>query len=67
MMSFDSKGGTFPFTINEMDLLQGLLTEKVAEMEQDLKNKNSHVYVNACMLMSKTYAYINLMKHGEED
>lgn len=66
MMSFDSESGTFPFTLNEMNLLQGLLTEKVAEMEQDLKNKNSSVYTNVCMLMSKTYAYINLMKYGAE-
>lgn len=67
MMSFNSHGGSFPFTLKEMELLQQILSEKAADMEQDLKTKDMHVYTEICVLMSKAYAYINLMKNGVEE
>ncbi len=65
LMSFDAQGGIFPFTLKEMELLNQLLREKVSVIEQNLKSEDGHEYVNTCMLMSKTYVYIKLMKSAE--
>lgn len=43
MMSFNSHGGSFPFTLKEMELLQQILSEKAADMEEEVKEYREEV------------------------
>lgn len=69
MMSYSSKDGTFPLTLEECEIVEILCNERIAEMESDLKSKDPHKYIFIKELSAKFNAIIKLMntKMGFDD
>lgn len=65
-MSYSSKDGTFPLTLEECEVIEILCNEKISDMESDLNNKDPHKYISIKELFSKFNAMIKLMQSKEE-
>lgn len=54
MMCYDEKGGSFPFTYEEIELMQQVLSEKIRDMENNVDAKDPHKYRKIRSLYGKT-------------
>lgn len=61
MMCYDENGGSFPFTYEEIELMQQLLIEKSCEMEKELERKDPHTYLRIQELHGKFSGLLKLM------
>ena len=67
MMCCSDCEGTFPLTIDECNLIQNLCYERISEFESDIKNADSHIYINLKMIESKIDGFIKLMESKGKD
>lgn len=67
MMCYGGKEGTFPLLIEECKCIECLCNERIAEMNSDLKNKDSHMYVMIKSLAGKISGFIELMDSRQKE
>ncbi|MBC5688136.1 hypothetical protein H8S37_04205 [Mediterraneibacter sp. NSJ-55] len=63
MMSYDSESGSFPFSKNELNILNMIACERLGEMRNDFENKDPHKFVELCQIEAKLSAYIFAMNN----
>ncbi len=63
MMSYSGEGGSFPFSKDELKILEILASERLCEMEREFASKDPYKYVELRQIGAKLSAYVFMMNN----